>query len=66
MSPRKLNVAIRRLREARGMNQRELAKKARVTAGYIALLELGQRRPSLGVLGRLAKALGVPVTELLG
>ena len=49
------------------MTQRELAGKAKVTPGYIAQLEMGQKRnPSLAVLQRLAKALGVPVTELLG
>jgi transcriptional regulator with XRE-family HTH domain len=49
------------------MSQRVLASKARVTPGYIAQLEMGVRKnPSLAVLQRLAKALGVPVTELLG
>jgi transcriptional regulator with XRE-family HTH domain len=34
---------------------------------YIAMLETGKKRnPSVAVLQRLAKALRVPVTELLG
>jgi transcriptional regulator with XRE-family HTH domain len=54
------------LREKRGLTQRELADKAEVTPGYVAQLELGMKKnPSLDVLKRLAKALGVPVTELL-
>jgi XRE family transcriptional regulator of biofilm formation len=58
---------IQKLREAKGMTQRDLAGKAKVTPGYIAQLEMGQKKnPSLAVLQRLAKALGVPVTELLG
>jgi hypothetical protein len=32
----------------------------------LRLMELGQRSPSIAVLQRVAKALGVPVTELLG
>jgi transcriptional regulator with XRE-family HTH domain len=49
------------------MTQRELAGKAKITPGYIAQLEMGQKKnPSLVVLQRIAKALGVPVTELLG
>jgi transcriptional regulator with XRE-family HTH domain len=37
-----------------------------VAQGYVAMLESGERKsPSLPVLRRLAKALGVPVTELL-
>jgi transcriptional regulator with XRE-family HTH domain len=57
---------IQTLREAKGMTQRALAKQAGVTPGYVAQLEMGARKnPSLEVLRRLAKALGVPVTELL-
>ena len=49
------------------MGLRELAKKAKVPPGYLAELEAGKKRnPSLAVLKKLAKALGVPVTELLG
>jgi transcriptional regulator with XRE-family HTH domain len=67
MSPRRLNRVIQTLRESRGMTQRTLAKRAQVTPGYIAQLETGlKRNPSLPVLRRLAKALGVPVAALLG
>lgn len=48
------------------MTQEELAKRARVTQAYVTHLERGIRKnPSLAVLKRLARALGVPVTELL-
>lgn len=48
------------------MTQRELARKAKVTPGYVAQLETGLRKnPSIFVLRKLAKALGVPVTALL-
>ena len=58
---------IERLRSERELTQRALAAKAKVTPGYVAQLERGLRKnPSLAVLQRLAKALGVPVTELLG
>jgi transcriptional regulator with XRE-family HTH domain len=44
----------------------ELAEKAGVTDAYIAMLETGKREnPSLTILKRLARALGVQVTELL-
>jgi transcriptional regulator with XRE-family HTH domain len=66
MSPRRLNTMIKELRVKRGMSQRELAKLAKVTDPYITLLETGQRtNPSLTVLKRLAKALQVPITELV-
>ncbi len=57
---------LKELREAKGLTQEELAKKAKVTRPYLTMLETGARKnPSLAILKRLAKALGVPVTELL-
>ena len=48
------------------MTQVELAKKAKVAQPYLAQLEAGVRKnPSLEILKRLARALGVPVGELL-
>jgi transcriptional regulator with XRE-family HTH domain len=50
----------------RDMTQAELAKKAHVTEAYISQLLKGKRKnPSLRILKRLARALGVPVAELL-
>jgi len=43
-----------------------LAKKVGVHKMTISRLERGDRQPSMALLQRLAKALGVPVTELLG
>jgi putative transcriptional regulator len=64
---RKLRATIRRLRARRGMTQEELAKKVKVTQGYISQLESGTKKEiGAKVAVRLAKALGVPVTELLG
>jgi transcriptional regulator with XRE-family HTH domain len=58
---------IKRLRESKGLSQKALATQAKVTDAYIAMIETGKRKnPSLPVLRRIARALGVPVTELLG
>ena len=66
LTPRRLSTLVRRLREQQDMTQEQLAKKCAVTQGYIAQLEAGDKKnPSLDVLKRIAKALGVPVTELL-
>jgi transcriptional regulator with XRE-family HTH domain len=57
---------IKELRDRAGLTQAELAKKADVTEAYISMLESGTRKnPSLPALKKIAKALGVPVTELL-
>jgi DNA-binding XRE family transcriptional regulator len=62
---RRLAVRIRALRKARKMTQAALARRARVSLGYVAHLETGHFDPRLSSLQKLAKALGVPVTELL-
>ncbi len=57
---------LKRLRERKGWTQDQLAQKARVTRPYVTMLEAGARKaPSVATLKRLARALGVPVTELL-
>jgi transcriptional regulator with XRE-family HTH domain len=66
MAIRRLGAVVRRLRRARQLTQVRLATSARVSQGYLAALEGGlKNNPSLAILMRLAKALGVPVTELL-
>jgi transcriptional regulator with XRE-family HTH domain len=58
---------LKTLREAKGLSQRALAKQVRVTQPYLVQLERGARRnPSLDVLKRLARALDIPVSTLLG
>jgi transcriptional regulator with XRE-family HTH domain len=67
MASKRLDQVIRGLREKKGLTQEELAFKAKVTPGYVAQLELGIRKnPSLDVVRRLARALGVRLGELLG
>ena len=57
---------LQRLRTHRGLTQEQLAVKAGLVRVYVTKLELGEHDPTLSTLVRLAKALRVPVTELLG
>jgi XRE family aerobic/anaerobic benzoate catabolism transcriptional regulator len=70
MSPRRISIGVRvrTLRETQGFGRAALAKKARVSQSYLSQLEAGTRgnkSPGIVILQRLAKALGVPVTDLL-
>jgi transcriptional regulator with XRE-family HTH domain len=56
---------LRKLRRKAGMSQAALAKAAQISEGYLLRLEDGRQDPTLGVLERLAKALGVKVRTLL-
>ncbi len=57
---------LRRLRKAKGLTLRALAKKANV--GYVSVhrIETGKQDPTLSMLIRLAKTLNVTVAELIG
>ena len=62
----RLGTLIKRLRTARGLNQRALAAQAGVTNPYIAQAEKGQRgNATVLVATRLAAALGVSAVELI-
>jgi transcriptional regulator with XRE-family HTH domain len=60
-----LGKRMRRMRQARGLTAVELAKRARVTTGFISQLEHSQTVPSLHTLQRIAAVLGVSLTYFL-
>ncbi|SRR5713226_9043265 len=52
--------AIKLVRTARKMRQRELALELRVSPNYLSMLEADRRLPSIGFLRKLASKLQVP------
>src|SRR5688572_30833614 len=65
-TPRRRRTVLKRLREERGWSMAKLAEEAGVKDAYIAQLETGSERTQhSAILKRLARAVGVPVTELL-
>ena len=59
-----LGMRIRYLRKQKGMSQLDLSLEADVNKNYISDLERGTRNPSLLVLERVARALGVTLSTL--
>lgn len=55
---------LRRLRVARGLAQEALAVDAGIDRTYVSRLERNLENPTVAVLERLAKALGVEIVEL--
>ena len=55
---------VRRLREAQGFTQEELADKAGLDRSYVGGIERGERNPSLSVILSLASALKTPPGNL--
>ncbi|MFN4091444.1 MAG: helix-turn-helix domain-containing protein [Brevundimonas sp.] len=56
---------MKRLREAKGLSQEELAFQADMHRTYVSGIERGKRNPTVTVLERLARPLGVQAGELL-
>ncbi len=56
---------LRRLRNAKGWTQEELAFRAKISRSYISQLETSDYSASVTMLGKLAKALGVDAGEFL-
>jgi transcriptional regulator with XRE-family HTH domain len=56
---------LRRLREARGLSQHELAYEAGINRNNTSLYETAVRLPSLPTLFALARALGVKPEKLI-
>jgi transcriptional regulator with XRE-family HTH domain len=56
---------LRRLRNAKGLAQDDLACEAEVSCSYLSQLEKGAFYASLKIVGKLATALDVEPAELL-
>jgi transcriptional regulator with XRE-family HTH domain len=56
---------LRRLRNAKGMSQDELAYEAEISRSYLSQLEKGSFYVSIKIIGKLAKTLEVEPDEFL-
>lgn len=56
---------VREARERRGMARRNLSQSAGVSERYLAQLEAGEGNASVLLLRNVARALGLPLTELI-
>ena len=58
-------MTLKTIRTKKGLSQRALAAKAKMSQTFLSNVENGHADPSLSTLKRLAKALGVSVSELV-
>jgi len=61
---KKFGSRIAELRRKSGLTQEKLAELVGVDRSYIGYVERGQRNPSMGVVYRIAKVIGVSLAEL--
>ncbi|HET7480262.1 MAG TPA: helix-turn-helix transcriptional regulator [Rubrobacteraceae bacterium] len=62
---RAFGTTVRLYRKQAGYSQEELADRAGIHRTYIGGIERGERNPTLTMIHRLARALGVPSHLLL-
>ena len=61
-----LGKRLKEAREAAGRSQADLAREVGVTPGAYSYFESGDRIPSLPVIKKIARSLGVSIDHLVG
>jgi transcriptional regulator with XRE-family HTH domain len=61
----RLGTNVRRLREAKGWSQEDYADRAGIHRTYVSDIERGRRNPTVTVVEKLAKPLGLKAGLLL-
>ncbi len=56
---------LRRLRNKRGLSMEKLSRASNVSRAMLGQIELGQSTPTINVLWKIARALGVPFSALI-
>jgi transcriptional regulator with XRE-family HTH domain len=57
----KLGDTLSGLREARGLKQREVAEKSKITQAYLSQIENNRKEPNMSTLRAISEILEVPV-----
>jgi transcriptional regulator with XRE-family HTH domain len=65
MTPKQIGRRIQTLRKTRALTRQELAEKEGISRESVRLLEAGRFDPTLGMLTKLSRALGVRLTDLV-
>lgn len=56
---------VKAIRFDKGLSQGDVARRLKLHRSYISGIERGVRNPSLGVVEKIAKALGVTISKLI-
>lgn len=59
-----LGTRIADFRKKNGLTQEQLAEATELHRTYIGFIEQGKRNPSIGNIGRIARALRIPLEDV--
>jgi len=62
---RKLALNLKRIRAEKGISQGDIVKATGIDKALISNIENGKTNPTLGTIAKIAKAVGVPIEELM-
>ncbi len=60
----KFGKNMKQIREAKGMSQGDIYRATKIERAYISNLEAGKQNPTLETMEKIARALGVSVSDL--
>ncbi len=66
LEPPKVGATLQALRQSQGLSLDELSRRAGVSKSMLSQIERNQANPTVAVVWRLANALRVELSELLG
>lgn len=61
----KLGKNLKRIRKEKGISQGDIVRSLGMDRAFISNIENGKTNPTLATIAKLAKALGVSVSELM-
>lgn len=61
---RRFGKTVVRLRKEKGLSQEDLAFRAGIKRSYMGVIERGEKSPSIDTIMKVAKGLGVTISEL--
>lgn len=62
---REFRTRLKEIRKSKNITQQSLAEKSGLDLSYIGNLELGRYAPSIYIVWKISKILGVPTSELV-
>jgi len=62
---RRLGERVREQRRSRGLTQEALAESLELSVAYVSLIERGGRNPPYTTVVAIARALGVPASQIV-
>jgi len=62
--PKELGALVREMRQEQGLSQEAFAYRCNIHRTYMTKIEAGSKMPSIDVVARLARGLGLELSEL--